>query len=173
MIPPVPIPTVPPVPVVNIEDTAPVTEVVQTQEDTMVRAAKDFISAKYIHESPAKPIELAIGMRKSYMKYGALEFTVYHKDNTPFAEQELASKAFLLCFEKTDEGWEVIADLTGSGTPSEENLLKIKNALPEDFPLDLLPTAWIDLFEALEQKKSTAAPAAEQEDKALPTPGSV
>ncbi|AKF24041.1 hypothetical protein YH65_00430 [Sulfurovum lithotrophicum] len=166
VIPPVP---VAPAPVINIPHPEPVViEKVQIAENPMIRAAKDFILAKYIHESPVRPIGFSIRMNKSNMKYGALEFTIFHKDDTHFVEENLTNTVFLLCFEKTQDGWEVINDLTGADTLDKQKLLIIKNSLPEDFPLDLLPTAWIDLFDTLDQS-ITGNPG----DQLIPGSGSV
>jgi len=141
-------------PVTVIKPIVKEVEIVKVVQNEMIEAAKDFIQAKYIQESSPQPIQLQIQMNKSNEKYGVLEFTISHEDGSPFARENIADTVYLLCLEKTEDGWEVISDLTRSGVPSNEELMMIRGSLPEDFSLDLLPSTWIDLFNMLE-KSST------------------
>lgn len=132
----------------------PITEeikIVKIVQDDMLENAKDFIRAKHIGDSLPKSFKLQIKTIQANEKYGILEFAVSYADDTPLARDDINDREYMLCIEKTDNGWDVIYDLTRSDVPSNEEIIAIKEALPEDFPLNSFLKSWMDLLNRSQQ----------------------
>jgi len=55
---------------------------------------------------------------------------------------DLPDVAYVTFLKKTAEGWEVIADLSRTDVPSDEEMREIRRTFPKEIPTTIIPEYW-------------------------------
>jgi hypothetical protein len=117
-----------------------------SERQAICDAARAFVLSKYTTAPLPQTIVFKIDRIRAQDHYCNFEAIPLFKDGSYIGPQYMVDIVFNLCFKRTDNRWNVIADLSRTDVPDSVELQRIKRSFPQDFPASLLSPTWRDLI---------------------------